>query len=89
MLCEKNEFFAIFNKSMNFEIIFIYMNSIKSKFTSLTQKKLINLSKKKLNKISLIKSMIIGKKNVAGRNNSGKITVRHIGGGHKKKIQKN
>ncbi len=64
------------------------MNSIKSKFTSLTQKKLINLSKKKLNKISLIKSMIIGKKNVAGRNNSGKITVRHIGGGHKKKYRK-
>ena len=32
--------------------------------------------------------MIIGKKNVAGRNNSGKITVRHIGGGHKKKYRK-
>ena len=88
MLCEKNEFFAIFNKSMDFEIIFIYMNSIRSKFTSLTQKKLMNLSKKKLNKISLIKSIAIGKKNLAGRNNSGKITVRHIGGGHKKKYRK-
>jgi large subunit ribosomal protein L2 len=87
VLREKNEFFAIFNKSMNFEIIFIYMSSIKNKFTSLTQKKLINLSKKKLNKISLIKSMTIGKKNVAGRNNSGKITVRHIGGGHKKRYR--
>lgn len=64
------------------------MNSIKNKFTSLNQKKLINLSKKKLNKISLIKNMIVGKKNVAGRNNSGKITVRHIGGGHKKKYRK-
>ena len=87
MLREKNEFFAIFNKSMNFEIIFIYMSSIKNKFTSLTQKKLINLSKKKLNKVSLIKSMTIGKKNMAGRNDSGKITVRHIGGGHKKRYR--
>jgi len=64
------------------------MNSIKSKFTLFTQKKLINLSKKKLNKISLIKNMTIGKKNVAGRNNSGRITVRHIGGGHKKRYRK-
>ena len=62
------------------------MDSIKSKFTSLTQKKLINLSKKKLNKVSLVKGLILGKKNTAGRNNSGKITVRHKGGGHKKKI---
>lgn len=73
---------------MNFEIIFIYMNSIKNEFTSLNQKKLINLSRKKLSKISLIKNMTVGKKNVAGRNNSGKITVRHIGGGHKKKYRK-
>jgi len=64
------------------------MDSIKSKFTSLTQKKLINLSKKKLNKVSLVKSLILGKKNTAGRNNSGKITVRHKGGGHKKKYRK-
>ena len=64
------------------------MNSIKSKFTSSTQKKLINLSRKKLNKVPLIKSMIIGKKNVAGKNNSGKITVCHKGGGHKKKYRK-
>ena len=64
------------------------MKSTKSKFTLLTQKKLINLSKKKLNKISLIKNMIIGKKNVAGKNNSGKITVHHKGGGHKKKYRK-
>lgn len=64
------------------------MNSIKSKFTSLTKKKLINLSKKKLNKISLIKNKITGKKNLAGRNDSGKITVRHIGGGHKKKYRR-
>ncbi len=64
------------------------MTSRRNKFTSLTQKKIMNLSKKKLNKISLIKSMTIGKKNLAGRNSSGKITVRHIGGGHKKKYRK-
>jgi len=71
-----------------FEIIFIYMNSIKSKFTSLTQKKLINLSRKKLNKVSLVKNLILGKKNVAGQNSFGKISVRHKGGGHKKRYRK-
>lgn len=64
------------------------MSSTRSKFTSLAQKKLISLSKKNLNKVSLIKSMTMGKKNLAGRNNSGKITVRHVGGGHKKKYRK-
>jgi large subunit ribosomal protein L2 len=56
------------------------MNPIKNKFTLLT--------KKKLNKIPLIKNMIIGKKNIAGKNNSGKITISHKGGGHKKKYRK-
>ena len=64
------------------------MNSTKNKSTSLTQKRLTNLSKKKLSKISLIKKMIVGKKNVAGRNNLGKITVYHKGGGHQKKYRK-
>ena len=64
------------------------MNLIKNKLTSLTQKKLIFLSKKNLNKTFLIKSLIIGNKNMAGRNNSGKITVHHKGGGHKKKYRK-
>ena len=32
--------------------------------------------------------MIIGKKNIAGRNNSGKITVHHKGKGHKKNYRK-
>ena len=63
------------------------MNSIKNKFTSSTQKKLINLSKKKLSNAPLIKQKVVGKKNVAGRNSSGKITVRHKGGGHKKKYR--
>jgi ribosomal protein L2 len=62
------------------------MNSTKNKSTSLTQKKLISFSKKKLSKIPLIKKMITDKKNVAGKNNFGKITVRHKGGGHQKKI---
>jgi len=56
------------------------MNSIKNKFFLLT--------KKKLKKIPLIKNMIVGKKNKAGRNNTGKITIRHKGGGHKKKYRK-
>ena len=64
------------------------MNSIKNRFTSSTQKKLINLSKKKLSNAPLIKQKVVGKKNVTGRNSSGKITVRHKGGGHKKNTEK-
>jgi ribosomal protein L2 len=60
------------------------MSSNKSKFSSLTPKSLISVSRKKLNTTSLIKNMLIGKKNVAGKNNSGKITVYHKGGGQKK-----
>jgi len=64
------------------------MGSIKNKFTSLTQRKLINLSKKKLNNTFLIKNMVVGKKKLTGRNNSGRITIHHKGGGHKKKYRK-
>lgn len=64
------------------------MNVIENKFIALTQKKLIKLSRKNLNKVPLIKSMIKGKKNIAGKNNSGKITVYHKGSGHKKKYRK-
>jgi len=39
------------------------------------------------NKKSLLKSKIFGNKNSSGRNNSGKITVFHRGGGHKKKVR--
>lgn len=63
------------------------MNLIQNKFTSLTQKKLISLAKNKLSKTYLIKNLITGKKNAAGRNNSGKITVHHKGKGHKKKYR--
>lgn len=58
------------------------MKSIKTKF------KFTSLTQKKLNRVPIIKNMIIGKKNKAGKNNFGKITVYHKGGGHKKKYRK-
>ena len=64
------------------------MNLTKNKFTSLTQKKLNSLLKKNLSKSPFIKNMVCGKKNNAGKNNSGKITIKHKGGGHKKKYRK-
>lgn len=64
------------------------MNLTKNKFTSLTQKKLDGLLKRKVSKNPFIKSMICGKKNNAGKNYSGKITIQHKGGGHKKKYRK-
>ena len=33
------------------------------------------------------KSLVVGKKITGGRNNTGKMTVRNIGGGHKKKYR--
>ena len=64
------------------------MNLTKNKFTSLTQKKLNNLLKRNFDKKAFIKNMVCGQKNNAGRNNAGKITIRHKGGGHKKKYRK-
>lgn len=61
---------------------------MKNKLTLLTQKKLINLSKKNLRKTTLIKSLVKGFKNTAGKNNLGRITVFHKGSGHKKKYRK-
>lgn len=52
-----------------------------------SQRHLVQLDKKNLTKQPLLKSCIKGKKNSSGRNNSGKITVRHKGGGHKKKFR--
>lgn len=63
------------------------MNLTKNKSTLLNQKRLINLSRKNLRKTSLIKNVVKGKKNTAGKNNTGKITVYHKGGGHKKKYR--
>ena len=64
------------------------MNSLKNKSFFSTQKRITILSKISRNKSPLIKKMIKGKKNVAGKNNSGIITVSHKGGGHKKKYRK-
>ena len=33
------------------------------------------------------KSLVYGKKSTGGRNNTGKMTVRYMGGGHKKKFR--
>ena len=33
------------------------------------------------------KSLVVGKKSTGGRNNTGKMTMRYIGGGHKQKVQ--
>lgn len=55
--------------------------------TTPSQRNLIKLNKKHLTKKPLLKNNIIGKKAITGRNNSGKITVFHKGGGVKKNIE--
>ncbi len=56
--------------------------------TTPSQRHLIKLSNKNLRKKPIIKTKISGSSNSSGRNNSGKITVRRKGGGHKKKYRK-
>lgn len=53
----------------------------------LSQKNVFEINKLHLKKKSLLKNKIKGFKNSSGRNNSGKITVRHKGGGHKQKYR--
>jgi large subunit ribosomal protein L2 len=53
-----------------------------------SQRQLIRINTYNLQKNPLIKKELVGLKNSAGRNNSGKITIRHKGGGHKKKYRK-
>lgn len=53
-----------------------------------SQRHLIKISNKALRKKPFIKSNLTGIKTSSGRNNSGKITVRHKGGGHKKKYRR-
>jgi len=62
----------------------------KVKPTTASRRQLITLNNKSLNisKKPLLKSRIIGKKKINGRNKSGKITVFHKGGGTKKKYRK-
>lgn len=52
-----------------------------------SQRQLVQLSQKNLRKKPLLKKHVKGLKTSSGRNNSGKITVRHKGGGHKKKYR--
>ena len=52
-----------------------------------SQRHLVQLSRKNLNKQPLLKKFLKGLKNSSGRNNSGRITVLHKGGGHKKKFR--
>jgi large subunit ribosomal protein L2 len=56
--------------------------------TTPSQRHLVRLGRKHLSKKPIIKTETSGLKNSSGRNFSGKITVRHIGSGHKKKYRK-
>ena len=54
-----------------------------------SQRQLIKLNSQTLKKKSFLKKEIKSlKKNYAGKNNSGKITIKNKGGGHKKNIEK-
>lgn len=64
------------------------MNLKKYKPTTPSKRQLILLNKFFLKKFPLIKSKIVGMVNMSGRNNSGKITIRHKGGGNKQKYRK-
>ena len=55
--------------------------------TTPSQRNLIKITNKTLEKTPLIKTKIKGLKNSTGRNHSGKITSRHKGGGHKQKYR--
>ena len=55
--------------------------------TTPSQRHLIQLNTEHLKKKPLIKKKLKGLKNSGGRNNSGKITVRHKGGGHKRRYR--
>jgi large subunit ribosomal protein L2 len=56
--------------------------------TTSSQRQVIRLNDPNLAKKPLLKQETIGFKRHSGRNNSGKITVNHKGGGHKKRYRK-
>lgn len=58
-----------------------------TKPTTPSQRNLIKIKNEKLNKKPLIKQLLKGFKNTAGKNNSGKITVFHKGCGHKQRYR--
>nr|YP_009495524.1 ribosomal protein L2 [Psammoneis japonica]AWQ64254.1 ribosomal protein L2 [Psammoneis japonica] len=53
-----------------------------------SQRELVKLKKNHLAKTPTIKSQLTSLKNTSGRNNTGKITAYHKGGGHKQKYRK-
>lgn len=63
------------------------MNLIKKTPVTSSLRSLILLNNKNLSKKFFIKKKVKGLKNSNGRNNTGKITIRHKGGGHKKKYR--
>lgn len=56
--------------------------------TTPSQRHIVRINKEHLRKKPLIKACVVGFKNSAGRSNTGKVTVRHKGGGHKKNYRK-
>lgn len=60
----------------------------KLKPTTASRRQLVIVKNKKLSKGPLLKYKMKGLKNSSGRNNSGRITCRHKGGGHKKTYRK-
>ena len=52
-----------------------------------SQRQLVQVNRKNLNKKPLIKKLVKGLRNSSGRNYSGRITVRHKGGGHKQRFR--
>ena len=63
------------------------MELIKKKAITPSQRHLIILKNFTLNKKTKLKTEIKKFKSNAGRNNKGKITIRHRGGGHKKRYR--
>jgi len=61
---------------------------IPTKPTTPSQRDLIKINNTNLIKKPFVKTNLVGIKTSSGRNNSGKITIRHKGGGHKRKYRK-
>lgn len=64
------------------------MTLIFLKPTTSSQRHLKKINKKQLRKQPIIKTKILGFKKFSGKNNSGKITVKHKGNGHKTRYRK-
>ena len=60
---------------------------VKAKPTSPGRRFVVKLVDKELHKGSPLKSLTVGKKSTGGRNNQGRITRRHAGGGHKNRYR--